>query len=141
MLRALSLRDGPHLRRWLAKGPPTPSVRGWVSLWLWTQRTLTPAYVVLLRSRRIGLIGLYDLELGLAGKLSLILGRCRRQGYGTRAVRLLRQSLAQHDVVRELLAEVELPNPEAIAFLRSVGFEDAGVLKGHRLLRCSVGGR
>ncbi|MBE0617751.1 MAG: GNAT family N-acetyltransferase [Proteobacteria bacterium] len=136
LLRALSIRDGPHLRRLLAGTPPPPPLWQWLPLWLRVRRTFTPAYVLVLEGRRIGFVGLYELRLGHSGKLSMNLGEYRRRGYGGRAFQLLRRSLAKHGVVRELLAEIQPRNEASLSFLLSVGFEDRGAEGDRRLLGC-----
>lgn len=94
-------------------------------LWWWVRRSFTPAYLIECRSREIGFLGLYDLELGSSASFSLyIRAGARGRGLGTRAVRLLCRHLGGHHLVDRLVAEVAADNGTSLAFLHKLGFRE-----------------
>jgi len=130
-LRLLRLSDGPLIVNGLKDeiilntcGISRPINSSWLSLWWWLKKTFMPAYCIECDSKPIGFIGLYDLIPGESAEISLAIfdKTFRRQGYGTRAFKLLAQHLQRYSVVREIRVKVTRDNHCALSFWKTVGF-------------------
>lgn len=130
-LRRLNFSDGLFIMNGCndeiilnASGLIKPINASWFSLWWWMKKTFMPAYCIECNSKPIGFIGLYDLTFDESTEISLTIfdKAFRRQGYGTRAFKLLAQYLRKHSVVREIHAKVMRDNYHALSFWKKVGF-------------------
>jgi RimJ/RimL family protein N-acetyltransferase len=137
----LSLRPaGPADLTFLASlwGRRVGRLSSW-RLWWWVKRNFAPAYLIEWRSRRVGFLGLYDLELGDHASVSLYLHvEARRLGLGSRSLDLLRCHLGRECLVNQLTAEVAPENTASLAFLRKLGFRELGLAVGQKSLRLSA---
>jgi ribosomal protein S18 acetylase RimI-like enzyme len=95
-----------------------------LAMWWRLKRASVCCYCVLLRSRRIGWLGLHNLRLGESVELSLAIlePTLRGCGYGTRALHLLADSLGRHCVAQELWVQVRTANAAAVRFWEKHGF-------------------
>ena len=100
-----------------------------VSLWRWLRAKFQVLYVI--EQKRayansiIGIIGLYDLEIGRRVSLSAVLfdPRDRRQGYGRESVNLLLNFLEKAGVSKQVYVEVLKGNSPSLTFFQNMGFK------------------
>jgi RimJ/RimL family protein N-acetyltransferase len=136
-LRPLRIFDGHFVHRGLKNeiGSKTNSLSGltgssWFSVWWWIKKTYNYSFCIELDSRTIGFIGLYNLALGKSADISLVIfdETFRRQGYGTRSLKLFAQSLRRHSVMKKIFITVRTDNHRALSFWKKLGFSETSVL-------------
>ncbi|HYA12651.1 MAG TPA: GNAT family N-acetyltransferase [Thermodesulfovibrionales bacterium] len=135
-LRPLSIFDGHFISSRLkdeavlqATGLSKPLCLSWFSIWWWIKKTYSCSFCIELDSRPIGFIGLYNLIPRKSAEISLVIfdKTMRQNGHGTRAFKLLEQSLQKHSVIRNIQAKVKTDNYSAFLFWKKVGFVEISV--------------
>ena len=99
------------------------------SLWKWLRSTFQVLYVI--EGKRtcahsiLGIIGLYDLDIGRRTSLSLVLfdPKDRRQGYGRESVHLLLDFLEKAGVAKQVYVEILKGNLPSLIFFQNMGFK------------------
>jgi GNAT superfamily N-acetyltransferase len=132
-LRPARVWDGPFLREvfkredfLLANNLKKPIYSSWLLVWWWIKRTFLCTYCILVDSRRIGFIGLYNLKFRKSIEISLFIfeKHMRHLGYGSKALNLLAQNLKRFSFVDEIIARVGLDNCVALSFCQKNGFKE-----------------
>jgi RimJ/RimL family protein N-acetyltransferase len=132
-LRPVHILDGPFLSEGfqredflLVNNLKKPVYSSWLSVWWWMRRSFICAYCILVDSRRIGFIGLYNLKFRKSVEISLFIfeKHMRHLGYGSKALNLLAQNLRRFSFVDEIIAKVRLDNRVAVSFCRKNGFKE-----------------
>jgi hypothetical protein len=103
-----------------------PICSSWLPVWWWMKRTFVCTYCILVDSRRIGFIGLYDLKFRKSVEIGLFIfeKNMRHLGYGSKALNLLAQNLKRFSFVEEITAKVKLDNHVALSFCQRNGFKE-----------------
>jgi RimJ/RimL family protein N-acetyltransferase len=132
-LRPVRILDGPFLSEGfrredflLVNNLKNPIYSWWPLVWWWVRRSFICPYCILVDSRRIGFIGLYNLKFRKSTEISLFIfeKQMRHLGYGSKALNLLAQNLKRFSFVDEIIANVRLDNRVALSFCRKNGFEE-----------------
>jgi RimJ/RimL family protein N-acetyltransferase len=110
----------------------------WPSVWWWIKTTFTVMYCIEFRSRRVGFIGLYNLELGKSSEITLVIFRRehRRYGYGSKAFSLLAGYLKNHDMLDTIIVKTEMANLVALTFWQKLGFKEDNV--SHKIVKMHI---
>jgi ribosomal protein S18 acetylase RimI-like enzyme len=146
-IRPLSIFDGPFLRRELgskdvlkANGMDRRSSASWLALWWWFKKTYALPYCIEAGSKRIGFLGLFNIDPGESAELSLVIfsGEERRLGYGTAAFKLLTESLRRCILVERIVVRVKTDNHAALTFWSKLGFEESGTENEIRVMSMCV---
>jgi RimJ/RimL family protein N-acetyltransferase len=136
-LRPSRLLDSPFISNGLkdevilrANGLSRPINLSWLSLWWWMKKTYNCSFCVEVGSRRIGFIGLYNSISGKSAEISLVIfdKMHRKQGYGTKAFRLLEQYTQRYFHIKEIHATVATENYGSILFWKKLGFREMNTL-------------
>jgi RimJ/RimL family protein N-acetyltransferase len=142
-MRPLSIFDGPFIRGALGNndvlkangmdGLPSDS---WLALWWWFKKTYSLPYCIEAGSKRIGFLGLFNIDPGESAELSIVIfsGEERRLGYGTTAFKLLTESLRRGMLVKRILVRVKADNHAALSFWSKLGFRGLGSEKDIRVM-------
>jgi len=134
-LRPLRLTDGPAVARMLttkdilkASGKEGPLEISWFRLFFLLRKIFVISYCIEYNSKRIGLIGLFDLLSDRSAELALVIAdpSARRRGHGTSAFNLLAGALENHPFIENLTVSVMRENLDALAFWRRLGFKETG---------------
>ncbi len=132
-LRPVGILDGPFLSEefkredfLLVNNLKKPIYSSWFLIWWWMKRTFVCTYCILIDSRRIGFIGMYNLGLHKSVEISLFIfeKHMRHLGYGSKVLNLLAQNLRKFSFVDEIIARVRVGNPVAISFCRRNGLKE-----------------
>jgi RimJ/RimL family protein N-acetyltransferase len=132
-LRPVRILDGPFLSEGFKREDvlhvnnlKKPIYSSWLPVWWWMKRTFFCAYCILVDSRRIGFIGLYNLKFRKSVEIGLFIfeKNMRHLGYGSKAFNLLAQNFKRFSFVEEITAKVKLDNQVAISFCQRNGFEE-----------------
>jgi RimJ/RimL family protein N-acetyltransferase len=132
-LRPVRILDGPFLSEGfkredflLVNNLKRPIYCSWLPAWWWMKRTFVCTYCILIDSRRIGFIGLYNLKFRESVEISLFIfeKNMRYLGYGSKALNLLAQNLKRFSFVDEIIARVGLDNCVALSFCQKNGFKE-----------------
>ena len=96
----------------------------WFLAWWWMRKSFVCTYCILLDSRRIGFIGMYNLRLHKSVEISLFIfeQHVRHLGYGSKALNLLAQNLKRFSFVDEIIVRVRLDNRAALSFYQKNGY-------------------
>ncbi len=138
-LKSMKISDGAFVSRGLrnkavlkATGLNKSISASWLSIWWWFKRTYNCSFCIELKSMPIGFIGLYNMKPGESADISLVIfdEKFRRHGYGSKAFRLLVQSLQRLSVAGKILVKVRTDNYMALSFWRKSGFEETGISDG-----------
>ena len=130
-LRSMKISDGPYLRIQLADTEAIsysllsrPVSGSWFHVWLRMKKIFKVAYIIVVDSRPVGLIGLYNLIPGQSAELSLVIfdRKNRRRGYGSRAFHLLANNLQTYSIVKSIFVEYKNDNADARSFWTKCGF-------------------
>jgi RimJ/RimL family protein N-acetyltransferase len=135
-LRLLRLMDLPLLRSTLRPallrefGAEAPQSFGALtSLWKWLKTSFQILYLIEKKSacarHIVGMVGLYDLDVGSRAYLSAFLfdPRDRGQGFGRESVCLFLENLEKVGVARSIYVEVLRRNSTSLRFFRKMGFK------------------
>jgi RimJ/RimL family protein N-acetyltransferase len=138
-LRLYRLRDVPVLYSlfdpeifFAACGVGDRQFRSLFSFWRWMINTFHVVYVIEAvgnrRSRIIGFVGLYNIEIGNSLWLSLTIfnPQDRKRGHGQQALGLLLDSLEKNGLVETVYGEILKTNMPSLCFSRKLGFEIYG---------------
>ena len=113
-----------------------------LSLWWWMRGRYTCAYVIRGDTKRVGLIGLYDVTLRPRPRaaLSLIVKEeeTRRRGYGGEAYDLLMSRIVKNHGLDEIEVAVAGPDPESLSFWEGLGFTQVTGTADPMILRVSL---
>ena len=132
-LRPVRILDGPFLSEGfkredflLVNNLKKPIYSSWLPVWWWIKRTFVCTYCILIDSRRIGFIGLYNLKFRKSVEIGLFIfeKHMRHLGYGSKTLNLLNQNFRKFSFVDEIIAKVRVGNPVAISFFRRNGFKE-----------------
>ena len=94
--------------------------------WWWIKRTFVCTYCILIDSRKIGFVGLYNLKFRKSVEISLFIfeKHMRHLGYGSKALDLLAHNFRKFSFVDEIIAKVRLDNRVAVSFCQKNGFKE-----------------
>lgn len=132
-LRPLRIFDGPFLRAGLnnrealeADGFTDLLSLPSLSLWWLIKKTFTVVYCIECDSKPIGLIGLYNLELGKSAELTLLIfeKNFRRLGYGTTVFTIFAKYLKGHSIAENIIVRIKTSNIVSISFWKKLGFKE-----------------
>jgi RimJ/RimL family protein N-acetyltransferase len=132
-LRPVRILDGPFLSEGfkredflLANNLEKPFYSSWLPVWWWIKRTFVCTYCILIDSKKIGFIGLYNLRFRNSVEISLFIfeKNMRHLGYGSKALNLLAQNLKRFSFVDGIIARVRLDNRVALSFCQKNGFKE-----------------
>jgi RimJ/RimL family protein N-acetyltransferase len=132
-LRPVRILDGPFLSEGLQREDflyinnlKKPIYSSWLPVWWWMKRSFICTYCILIDSRRIGFIGLYDLKFRKSVEIGLFIfeKHMRHLGYGSETLNLLAQNLKRFSFVDEIIARVRLDNCVALSFCQKNGFKE-----------------
>ena len=138
-LRLYRLRDVPVLYSLFdskillaAYGVENKLFRSSFSFWRWMINTFHVVYVIEAvenrKPRIIGLVGLYNIEIGKSLWLSLTIfnPQDRKRGHGQQALGPLLDSLEKNGLVETVYGEILKTNMPSLCFSRKLGFEIYG---------------
>jgi len=111
------------------RGESLESFGSLVSLWKWLRSTFQVLYLIERKKvhgrRVVGMVGLYDLDMGSRAFLSAFLFHPadRGQGYGRESVLLFLDFLEKAGVARSIYVEVLRGNLRSLRFFGKMGFK------------------
>ncbi|NWG02825.1 MAG: GNAT family N-acetyltransferase [Syntrophaceae bacterium] len=132
-LRPVRILDGPFLSEGFKREDflvvnnlKKPIYSSWLPVWWWIKRTFACTYCILIDSRRIGFIGLYNLKFRKSVEIGLFIfeENTRHLGYGSKVLNLLAQNLKKFSFVDEIIAKVRFDNRVALSFCEKNGFKE-----------------
>jgi RimJ/RimL family protein N-acetyltransferase len=132
-LRPVRILDSPFLSEefkredfLLVNNLEKPIYSSWFLVWWWIKRSFVCTYCILVDSRRIGFIGLYNLKFRKSVEISLFIfeKQMRHLGYGSKALNLLAQNLKKFSFVDKIITRVRLDNRVAVSFCKRNGFKE-----------------
>ncbi len=132
-LRPARILDGPFFSEGfrrkdflLVNNLEKPIYSSWLLVWWWMKRTFLCTYCILVDSRRIGFIGMYNLRFHKSVEISVFIfeKHMRHLGYGSKALNLLAQNLKRFSFAGEIIARVRFDNPIGLSFCRKNGFKE-----------------
>jgi RimJ/RimL family protein N-acetyltransferase len=132
-LRPVRILDGPFLSEGfkredflLANNLKKPIHSSWFPIWWWIKRTFVCAYCILIDSRKIGFIGLYNLKFRKSVEISLFIfeRQMRHLGYGSEILNLLTKNFRKFSFVDKIIARIKLDNRLALYFFKKNGFKE-----------------
>jgi RimJ/RimL family protein N-acetyltransferase len=133
-LRPVWILDGPFLSEGfkredflLVNNLKNPIYSSWPPVWWWFKRTFVWSYCILIDSRRIGFISLYNLKFRKSVEIGLFIfeKQIRHLGYGSKALSLLAQNFRRFSFVNEIIAKVKVDNHVALSFYQRNGFKES----------------
>ena len=132
-LRPVRILDGPFLSEGfkredflLVNNLKKPIYSSWFPVWWWIKRTFVCTYCILIDSRKIGFIGLYNFKFRKCVEISLFIfeKHMRHLGYGSETLNLLTKTFRKFSFVDEVIAKVKVDNHVAISFYQRNGFKE-----------------
>jgi hypothetical protein len=132
-LRPIRILDGPFLSEGfkredflLANNLKKPIYSSWLPVWWWMNRTFICTYCILIDSKKIGFIGLYNLRFRNSVEISLFIfeKNMRHLGYGSKALNLVVQNLKRFSFMDEIIVRVGLDNCVALSFCQKNRFKE-----------------
>jgi RimJ/RimL family protein N-acetyltransferase len=132
-LRPIRILDGPFLSKGfkredflLVNNLQKPIHSSWLPVWWWIKRTFICTYCILIDSRKIGFIGLYNLRFHKSVEIGLFIFEkpMRHLGYGSETLNLLIQNFRKFSFVDEITVNVKVDNHVAISFYRRNRFKE-----------------
>lgn len=130
-LRPLRITDGPFIARSLrdddiVRASERPPDMPWFPLYLRIKHLFSCSYCIEHDSKRLGLIGIFDLlpEGYVEMSLTIFEAAARGKGFGTMAFRLLGGVLAKHPFIEHVTVSVRRENLSALKFWTGLGFSE-----------------
>ena len=132
-LRPVRILDGPFLSEGfkredflLVNNLKKPIYSSWLPVWWWIKRTFVCTYCILIDSRKIGFIGLYNFKFRKSVEISLFIfeKQMRHLGYGSETLNLLTKTFRKFSFVNEIIAKVKVDNHVAISFYQRNGLKE-----------------